>query len=278
MWNLLALVESELELVDVIDLNLAVAREIATIAQLDVSKYISVVDQWTADFRQRLPEYEGRFRAAPWKWKHDIRFFRIGMLQGFLGQEIGIRYVEDQKNVKSVRYTDPGQLFLHGLIDTKQGTCGNMAALHVAIARRMGWPVSLACVRSHLISRFDDGEVTYNIEATSTHPGAFASDPDEVYIQRFKLPERAIACRSDLRKLTAREMLGVFVALRARYYADTGNSDEAERDYLLARYLFPQYRAAYAASIPHIISRGNCLFDRHELGHPSSVRELLNAY
>jgi hypothetical protein len=157
---------------------------------------------------------EAQFRRTPHKWNDDIRFFRVGMLQGFLGHELGLRYIDEQKHATAVRYADPSDLFLNGLIDTKQGTCGNMPVLHVAMARRMGWPVSLACAKSHQISRFDDGEVVYNIEATSTRPGSFCSDPDEVYIERYNLPAKAIECGSDLRKLTAREMVGVFLGYR----------------------------------------------------------------
>ena len=79
---------------------------------------------------------------------------------------------------------------------------------------RLGWPVSLASVKSHFISRYDDGEVHHNIEATNTHPGGFVSNPDEMYIQRFDLPPKAITSGSDLRRLSTREMLGVFVAFR----------------------------------------------------------------
>jgi hypothetical protein len=161
--------------------------------------------------------------------------FRVRMLQGFLGHHIGIRYIEEQKNAKGVAYTDPGDLFLNKLIDQKLGTCANMAALHVAISRRMGWPVSLACAKSHFISRFDDGQVVHNIEATSTHPGSFASDPDEQYVCRFSLPAKAVACGSDLRRLTMREMVGAFVSLRARHYRDTQQIEPADRDYALSR-------------------------------------------
>ncbi len=34
---------------------------------------------------------------APHKWKNSLDFFRVGMLIGFLGYEIGIRYNDEQK-------------------------------------------------------------------------------------------------------------------------------------------------------------------------------------
>lgn len=89
------------------------------------------------------------------------------MLAGYMGKYLGLEYIPEQRQSKAVWYTNPSDLFLNGLIDTKQGTCANMPVLHVAIARRLGWPVSLACVHSHFVSRFDDGEVVYNIEPTT---------------------------------------------------------------------------------------------------------------
>jgi hypothetical protein len=151
-----------------------------------------------------------------------------------------------------------------------------MPTLHVAIARRLGWPVSLASVKSHFISRYDDGEVHHNIEATNTHPGGFVSNPDEMYIQRFDLPPKAIASGSDLRRLSTREMLGVFVAFRARHFLDIDDLDRADRDYALARALIPTHRRTYIAAMAPFLHRGSRLFEPGELGHPNSLpREVL---
>jgi len=273
LWQFLALPDQHLEQADVVRLNLAVARGIPGLEDLDVEKYVSTVDDWTVQFRRELPAMERTFRATPHKWKNDIRFFRVGMLQGFLGHVIGIKYIEEHKHAEAVHYTDPGQLFLHGLIDTNEGTCGNMPVLHVAMCRRMGWPVSLACARSHLLSRFDDGQVIHNIESTSNHPGSFNSEDDSFYVEKYKLPKRAIECGSDLRKLTAREMVGIFLALRGRHYCDTNRMQPADLDFALSRVLFPHHRRTYVAAMLPLIHRGADLFDDDEIGHPTSLFE-----
>jgi len=267
VWKYLALSEEELEQTDLVAINLVVAVGIPRLRDLDIKRYCGVVDEWTARFAGELSHMEHAFRRTPDRWKGDLRFFRVGMLAGFLGQVIGARYNEAQKHAESVRYTDPSDLFLNGVIDTKQGTCGNMAALHVAMCRRMGWPVSLASVKGHFISRFDDGEVIHNIEMSSVRQGTFASDPDAFYIEKFDLPARAIECGSDLRALTAREMIGIFVALRARHFWDIGDFDSAEADYCLARALFPRHRRTYIAASVAIHNRGQHLFDSGEVGY-----------
>jgi hypothetical protein len=213
------------------------------------------------------------FRQSPWEWKNDIRFFRLGVLCGFLEHEAGIAYNEEQREATSVLYTNPSDLFLNGVMDTRRGTCGNMAALHVAIGRRLGWPVSLACVKSHFVCRYDDGRVTYNIEATQAGYGGFKSDPDDYLIERYGLPPVAVRSGSDLTSLSARQVLGVFIGFRGRHMRDTGRYAEAELDYLLARRLFPNSRHLYREQMALAIPRGASLFEPGEVGSPESLAE-----
>ena len=123
-----------------------------------------------------------------------------------------IDYRKDQKNLKRILYTDPTDLFLNGVMDTRRGTCGNMALLWVVLGRRLGLPVSLACVGAHFICRYDDGRKVFNIEATFVDGGDWCSPPDRYYLREYenKIPQRAVDCGSDLRALTPREMLAVF--------------------------------------------------------------------
>jgi hypothetical protein len=199
----------------------------------------------------------------------------LGVAHYVLENEAGIAYKEDQRTESTVWYTNPSDLFLNGVMDTRRGTCGNMAALHVAIGWRLGWPVSLACVRSHFICRYDDGTVTHNIEATQAGYGGFKSDPDEYLIREHSLPEIAIRCGSDLRALNPREMLGAFVGLRARHLRDTGRWTEAESDYLLARWLFPNSRKLYVDCMALAVPRGAQLFEPGEVGSPQSLAEAI---
>jgi hypothetical protein len=280
VWDYLALSSKELERADLIALNLAAARGIRSLHDLDVPRYLDIVDEWTADFARRLPAAESYFwKMGPEKWKNDIRFYRIGMLQLFLGNVIGIRYSEEEKRSKEVRYTDPSSLFLNGLIDTKIGTCANMATLHVAISRRMGWPVSLALVNIHQLSRFDDGQVVYNIESSDADPNSFSAGSDEEYIKRFNLSKKAIECGANLRRLTAREMMGVFIAGRARHYQDIGELHLQDLDCCLARHLLPNHRPLYTLAMAPFLERGKTIFDPDEHGHPARLhRELCRTY
>lgn len=274
--QLLACSGAELGRVDPLVMNLLVAKSIPSLADLDIAHYQRQADQWAEDVRRRLPSAEQVFQQTPQHWKNDVNFFRLGVLCGYLEYEAGIAYIEDQRYATEVHYTNPSDLFLNGVMDTRRGTCGNMAALHVALGWRLGWPVSLACVRSHYICRYDDGTVTHNIEATQAGYGGFKSDPDEYLIEKYDLPPKAISSGSDLRAVGARELLGIFAGLRGRHMRDTGRWDEAERDYLLARHLFPSNRKLYIDAMGVAVERSVGLFEPGEEGSPQSLADWLN--
>ncbi len=272
---LLTCSDEQLRRVDPLAMNLLVAKSIPSLVNLDIPQYQKQANQWAEEVRQRLPAAEQVFWQTPWDWKNDVNFFRLGVLCGFLEHEAGIAYNEDQQDGGPVFYTDPSDLFLNGVMNTRRGTCGNMAALHVALGWRLGWPVSLACVKSHFICRYDDGRVTHNIEATQAGYGGFKSDPDDYLIRQYHLPAVAVSSGSDLRALKPREMIGVFIGLRGRHMRDTGRLEEAEGDYLLARRLFPNSRRLYIDAMALAILRGAALFEPGELGSPQSLAETI---
>lgn len=261
--------------VDPLEMNLLVAQALPAFADLEIQPFQRCADEWAADLRQRLPEFEAKFHKTPENWKNDIRFFRLGVLCWYVVEVLGVRYREDQRDAKTVLYTDPSDLFLNGVIDKRQGTCGNMAALHTALAWRLGWPLHLACAGPHIFCRYDDGEAIHNIECTNNGRGGFQSHPDEYYKEYYDIPDVAIASGSDLRALSPREMLGLFFGLRGRHWEDVGRLAEAEVDYLWARVLFPRNRRLYMAQVGVSIQLSAWRFVRGEDGHVSGLANWL---
>ena len=215
------LTNDELRRIDPVVLNLSVAKGIPSLSKLDIARYVRLADQWAAEIRGYLPANEANFYKNPERWNNDLDFARLALMGWYVGQVLKIGYREDQIGLKQVLYTDPSDLFLNGIMDTRQGTCANMALLWVVLAQRLGWPVSLATVRAHFIARFDDGKKIINIEAASDYgAGTWSSPPDRYYLKEWgesSIPQRAVDCGSDLRALTPREMLGVFFGARARH-------------------------------------------------------------
>lgn len=254
----LSLSNEELARIDPVVLNLTIAKGVPALADLDMDRYVRLADRWAEDIERRVPGCDESFGHSPEEWDNDLDFARLTIVWWYAEFVLGIAYREDQREdalrdakcppgmKKGIIYTDPTDLFLNGVMDTRQGTCANMAILFVALCWRLGWPVRLACLRSHYLARYDDGTKTYNIETSQIGSGiGFRSPPDQWYMEDEDLPKRAVDCGSDLRALTPRETLGVFFGLRARHRENTHRPMEAEPDYLVARYLFPNSRQLY---------------------------------
>lgn len=267
----------DLKDIDLVEMNLLVAKGIPSLAALDTEKYKRRVDEWSGLIRNQLRSDElNYFERTPEKWNNDLHLFRLGCVSKFLIQTAGIKYNSDQTGLKEMLYTNPSDLFINGVIDSGQGTCMNMALLHVAIGQRLGWPVTVACAGSHFVCRFDNGKVIHNIETTETTHGGFGCGSDKDYQTKLNISQKAIACGSDLHALTPRQTIGVFFESRARHFRDSGKLVEAERDLLLARYFFPESRLAYRNSMGISVWRGAQLFDEKELGHPVSLMFWIN--
>jgi hypothetical protein len=267
-FELLGLSDAELAKVDPVEMNLLVAKSVPSLAGLDISGYQRLADEWTEGVRERFPHAKRLFWKNPPYWKNDENFTRLAVLVQHLDCTVGIRYKEEDAFATSVLCTDPADVFLNGVMDTRRGTCGNMAILVTAIAWRLGWPVSMACARAHYLCRYYDGRVAYNLEASQIGQGAFSSPEDSHYIDQYKLTPRAVSSGSDLRALKPREMLGLFVGCRARHMQDSGNLIEAEKDYLLARHLFPTNHQLYFKGTGATLLRAAEMFGPEEEGAP----------
>jgi hypothetical protein len=271
--QLVSLPKEDIGNIDPVVMDLAVARGIPALADLDIGRYVRLADEWADDLRGRIPAMDAHFRRSPDRWKSDIDFFHLGLVCWYADVVLGVAYREDQRNATSVVYTDPTDLFLNGVMDTRRGTCGNLAMLHVVLGRRIGLPVSLACAGSHFLCRFDDGIKTINIEATETGRGGFASESDEYYMKEYHIPQRGVDCGSDLCAVAPRELLGLLVGLRARHLENANRMTQAEADYLLARYLFPRNRQLYTNQSRISVLCGMKLFESGERGHPAELAQ-----
>ncbi len=137
----------------------------------------------------------------------------IGVINAYLFDELGFSTVDNAD--------DPDDLFLHVVVEKKQGYCLSLSVLYLAIAERVGLPMYGVVVPGHFFVRYDDGKHRYNIETTSN--GAIA--PDEHYIERFKPPKRLKALY--MKNLTKKQTLGCFFNNLGNCYLDIGDTDKA---------------------------------------------------
>ena len=273
----MCLSDEELRTVDPLVMNLVVAKGIPCFADLDIAHYVRLADEWADDIRRRLPAAEVHFRQNPAGWKNDIRFFRLGMVCWYVDEVLGITYPDELANAEDRLYADAMNIFLNGLMDRRRGSCASMPVLHVALGWRLGWPVSLACANDHLFCRYDDGEVTHNIEATTFGRGGFRSHPDDYYRQQYRIPEIAVSCDSDLRSDCPRDAGPVRRDSGLAFCIGAPDSRSGD-GFASGQIPIPAESYLVRAQMEASIQCGLRLFDPGEIGYPTNVGRKLREH
>jgi tetratricopeptide (TPR) repeat protein len=173
-------------------------------------RYQAALDEMALEIRERLKQQglSADFRAIP-------------VINKYLFQELGYSSISEA--------SDPNSLFLHIVMDRKQGYCLSMSVLYLSIGERLGIPLYGVVVPGHFFVRYDDGRVRFNIETTSK--GGNASD--EHYIKKFKVP-RLNGRNIYLKNLTKIQTLGCFFNNLGNSYSDVGDVESALRAFELA--------------------------------------------
>jgi tetratricopeptide (TPR) repeat protein len=168
-------------------------------------RYVHKLDDMAEEIKRRI-------RAKNSRSMHSA----ISIINKYLFDEMGFESVKEAD--------DPEDLFLHSVIDRKQGYCLSLSALYLAIGERLGLPLYGVVVPGHFFVRYDDGKVRFNIETTSN--GDYADD--DHYINKFNVPiqdEDGIY----MRNLNKMQTLGCFFNNLGNAYTDVGDEESAFR-------------------------------------------------
>jgi tetratricopeptide (TPR) repeat protein len=165
--------------------------------------YLSRLDEMALEIRDILTQngIAADFRAIP-------------VINKYLFEDLGFKSISEAN--------DPNSLFLHTVMDKKEGYCLSMSILYLSIGERLGLSLYGVVVPGHFFVRYDDGHVRFNIETTSKGGNA----PDEHYIKKFKVPTlngRSIY----LKNLTKIQTLGCFFNNLGNSYSDVGDMESA---------------------------------------------------
>ena len=138
----------------------------------------------------------------------------IPIINQYLFEELGFRTISHAD--------DPNDLFLHSVMDRRQGYCLSLSILYLAIAERLGLDVYGVVVPGHFFVRYDAGRARFNIETTSNG----ASPPDEHYRTKFNVPEGG---RDSIymKNLNKRQALGCFFNNLGNVYSEIGDVNTA---------------------------------------------------
>ena len=122
-------------------------------------------------------------------------------------------------------YSNPDNLFLAGLLRTKQGTCVSMPLIYLVIGQRLGMPVHLVEIGKHYFVRWYEPGFRMDIETTIVQKIAWTPD-ESVYLDSEGMTRDQLQ-GSDLRNLTHREVIGELFFARTSYWHGKGADFES---------------------------------------------------
>jgi tetratricopeptide (TPR) repeat protein len=166
-------------------------------------RYLERLDAMAGEIQSRLRQQglPADYRAIP-------------VINQYLFQELGFRPISHAN--------DPNDLFLHSVMDRRQGYCLSLSVLYLSLGERLGLALYGVVVPGHFFVRYDSGDARFNIETTSD--GARATDKE--YATQFHVPENH---RDSiyLKNLNKRQTLGCFFNNLGNVYHEIGDLDGA---------------------------------------------------
>lgn len=188
--------------------------------QIDLATATLIASEYWSDMvagRQYLEELDAMateilVRLRQQRLPVDSR--AIPIINQYLFEELGFQTISHAN--------DPNDLFLHSVMDRRQGYCLSLSILYLSLAERLGLEVYGVVVPGHFFVRYENGRVRYNIETTS----GGASPPDEHYRTKFNVPENG---RNSIymKNLNKRQSLGCFFNNLGNVYSEIGDVNTA---------------------------------------------------
>src|SRR5262245_19403740 len=99
-----------------------------------------------------------------------------------LQRDLGVHYWQESIDLDDHEFFSRSEnLFIHGIIQGKGGTCASLPVMYTAVGRRLGYPLKVASCKKHQFVRWEgsDGQL-FNIESTSR---GFISWADDHYLR-----------------------------------------------------------------------------------------------
>jgi hypothetical protein len=148
---------------------------------LDIEHCLRWVDEAAVCVRSKTEQYLRRFQTEPEKYDHSEGVFRIMWLVTVLQRDLHVHYRQDVIELDDhAFFSDAANLFIHGIVEGKGGTCSSLPVMFAAVGRRLGYPLKLVGCKRHGFVRWEgaDGQ-RFNIETTCR---GYISNADEFYM------------------------------------------------------------------------------------------------
>lgn len=253
-WRELVLFpEAGLAALDIAALNLACARNLPGSEGLEAGRCLALLDRWAAHVGRETDRSAGQFARDPAAFEGSWSFFRVLVLVTVMQEDLGVRYdpaLVDRDDF----FTQADNLFIHGPLRGRGGTCSSLPPLYVAVGRRLGYPLRLVATHSHLFARWDDlaaGE-RFNVECTSHGLNCHADDYYRTW-PRPTTPED-VERYGLLVSQSPREELAGFLVNRGHCFLDNGRYGEAIEAFEWADALTERHRG-YGSCVQYALGQ-----------------------
>jgi Transglutaminase-like superfamily len=253
-----------------IDLALAnwlIASEIPEFRDMTRGSYFAQLDDMTEQVRAGMEKMQddGYGGTDPNDPKTKCRRFCSAIIGLHFDYAEEFRQEDISPAQSKALYENPGNIFLAGLMRTRQGSCVSMPLIYLVIGQRLGLPIHLVAIGKHFFIRWDEPGFRVDIETTSTRKIAWTAD-DSVCLD-IEGMKRDQLRGSDLRNLSNREVVGELFFIRMSYWHARGPDYETQslNDLALAHQL--------ASEDPAIEKTYAAVFSRGPAGMPQHVSE-----
>lgn len=125
--ELLDLTPEQRSEVDIARANLLVAKATPGGEDINLEQILKTLDQWAAAVAFDTDRHLYKFHADPANYENSEGYFRILSLITVLQQDCGVRY--NPERINEPDFTNPQDLFIHGMVGGDGGTCVSMPVL-----------------------------------------------------------------------------------------------------------------------------------------------------
>lgn len=236
--HLVSLCDEDLAKYDIAAVNLACAVGLPGSEGIDFQGFSETLDRWADHVRRETERHLYQFQQNPAEFENSDAYFRMLLLVTVMMQDFNVHY--DKGRIREPDFKNSEDLFVHGILRGKGGTCVSMPVVYAAVGRRLGYPLKLVSSKGHLFVRWDDpnGE-RLNIEGTNET--GMATHPDEYYhAWPHPLTPDEISGGFFLKSQSPKQELAGFLSSRGHCCEDNGNLRMAVQAYSWATQVCPR--------------------------------------
>ena len=196
----------------------------------------------------------------PGEYENSKAYFCALMMCTVVGQDYQVGY-----DLENFSLDKPEDLFIHGVIDRRKGSCVSLPVLYVALGQRLGYPIRGVAVPGHTFCRWDDPATGERLNLEAANLGGLTDHDDEYYRHwPYEVDPRWEREHHVLKSLTMREYAAVMVRCLGAYYQVKGDSASAIRWDALAYWLDPANRSTFVSLCLSVDGTQSRYFDGDE--------------